>query len=141
MLHQLRQTAADLGLPFGKREFTYNSRLAQELEKWAESKGKGDLYRRAVFNAYFVSGLNIAQQHVLLQIVTSIGLSGSQARQVLSDRRFRDEVDGDWRRSKEKGVSAVPTFRLDNDMIVGAQPLPVLEKLLKKHGIGHRKRI
>jgi predicted DsbA family dithiol-disulfide isomerase len=32
-----------------KRKKTYNSRLAQELGKWAETKGKGDEYHDAVF--------------------------------------------------------------------------------------------
>ena len=31
------------GLPYNAdRNMSYNSRLAQELSKWAESKGKGD---------------------------------------------------------------------------------------------------
>ena len=34
MMRNLRQTAADLGLPFGERKKTYNSRLAQELESF-----------------------------------------------------------------------------------------------------------
>ena len=41
MMRHLRQTAAELGLPFGDREKTYNSRLSQELGLWAESKNKG----------------------------------------------------------------------------------------------------
>ncbi|MCP4688650.1 MAG: hypothetical protein GY859_11410, partial [Desulfobacterales bacterium] len=35
MISRLRETAADLGLPFGSRGKSYNSRLAQELGKWA----------------------------------------------------------------------------------------------------------
>jgi predicted DsbA family dithiol-disulfide isomerase len=39
---RLKQVADELGLPLGDRKMTFNSRLAQELAKWAESKGKGD---------------------------------------------------------------------------------------------------
>jgi predicted DsbA family dithiol-disulfide isomerase len=39
---------------------TYNSRLAQELGKWVETRGKGDQYHDAVFQAYFVDGKNLA---------------------------------------------------------------------------------
>ena len=60
MMRHLKKTAADLGLPFGKREKTYNSRLAQELGLWAESKNKGDEFHAAAFRAYFVDGKNIA---------------------------------------------------------------------------------
>ena len=41
VLAHLNRTAKDLGLPFGKRERTYNSRLAQELGKlanWPKSR-------------------------------------------------------------------------------------------------------
>ncbi len=44
-IHQVRQrlnqVARELDLPFSERKMTYNSRLAQELAKWAESKGVG----------------------------------------------------------------------------------------------------
>ena len=138
MLQQLQQTAAQLQLPFGHRVNTYNSRLAQELEKWTESVGKADQFRHAVFHAYFASGQNIARSEILVDIVESIGLSGVEARQVLETRRFRNAVDRDWARSKKMGVTAVPTFVLGSDIVVGAQPKAVLEQLLIKHGIARR---
>ena len=39
VLDNLTRTAAELGLAFGKREKTYNSRMAQELGKLAEQQG------------------------------------------------------------------------------------------------------
>ena len=35
---QLKTTAAKFGLEFGNREMTYNSRLAQEVGLWAQTK-------------------------------------------------------------------------------------------------------
>jgi predicted DsbA family dithiol-disulfide isomerase len=135
MLQQLQHTAARLKLPFGQRKYTYNSRLAQELEKWAESEGKGDAYRHAVFRAYFAFGHNIARSEILIQIAEAIGLSGARAEQVLTERRYRDAVDRDWQQSKNAGISAVPTFRLNGDAVVGAQPSSVLKQLLTRHGV------
>jgi predicted DsbA family dithiol-disulfide isomerase len=54
---RLKKVARELDLPWGERKKTYNSRLAQELGKWAETKGKGDEYHDAVFRAYFVDGI------------------------------------------------------------------------------------
>ena len=62
MMHQLKKTAAGLGLPFGNREKTYNSRLAQELGLWAETMNKGEEFHLAAFKAYFVDGKNIARR-------------------------------------------------------------------------------
>jgi len=39
----------------------YNSRLAQELALWSESKNRGDEFHAAVFKAYFVDSKNIAE--------------------------------------------------------------------------------
>ena len=39
VMDHLSSVAAELGLPFGKREKTFNSRIAQELGKLAEKKG------------------------------------------------------------------------------------------------------
>jgi predicted DsbA family dithiol-disulfide isomerase len=75
MMRRLRKTAADLRLPFGQRERTYNSRLAQELGLWAESKSKGDVFHMAVFKAYFVDGKNIAKIPVLLDLAASVSLA------------------------------------------------------------------
>ena len=50
------------GLPFNaERNMSYNSRLAQELSKWAEEKGKGDEAHDVLFRAYFVDVKNIGK--------------------------------------------------------------------------------
>lgn len=52
----LKATAAKLGLPFGDRTATCNSRRAQELGKWAEAENRGEPFHRLAFEAYFVKG-------------------------------------------------------------------------------------
>jgi len=59
MQARLLQIAAAEGVPMIERTRTCNSRLAQELGKWAESLGRGDEFRRAVYRAYFELGSNI----------------------------------------------------------------------------------
>jgi len=59
MVRRLRFQAMELGLPFGERTITCNSRLAQELGLWAESKGKGKQFHNAAFRAYFAEGHNL----------------------------------------------------------------------------------
>jgi predicted DsbA family dithiol-disulfide isomerase len=135
---RLRHVADELGLPFGERKRTYNTRLAQELAKWAESKGKGDSFHEAVFRAYFVDGKNIGNTDELAALANSIGLPEQEARSVLESRTFREAVDSDWSRSYAFGVTAVPTFVIDRHSVVGAQPYEALEGLLKTCGIKRR---
>lgn len=122
------------GLPFGERKFSYNSRLAQELAKWAERQGRGDAFHDAVFRAYFVDAVNIGDAETLLRLVEEAGLPVEEARRVLSDRTFRQAVDDDWQRCRSLGVSAVPTYLSEGLAIVGAEPYERLERLVTEAG-------
>jgi predicted DsbA family dithiol-disulfide isomerase len=132
MKAHVRQTAQQLGLPFGNRTHTYNSRLAQELGKWAEENGQGDAFHDAVFLAYFAEGLNIHQTDVLKAIARQAGLSGQEAVDILQRRVFKSAVDHDWQRSHAKGVTAVPTFRIQNRVLTGFQPYAALEAFMQQ---------
>jgi len=139
IISRLRQVAVELGLPLGKRKKTYNSRLAQELAKWAESKGKGDSFNEAVFRAYFVDGKNIGKLDVLAALAKSVGLSEQEARSVLELRTFREAVDSDWSRSHALGITAVPTFFVKGRVLVGFPADEPLEEFARACGAEKRK--
>src|SRR6201987_646919 len=98
------------GLPYGRRTHTYNSRLAQELGKWADTQPGGEAIHDALFHAYFVDARDISQPAVLLEIVKQVGLPVEAARDVLEKRTFRAAVDADWKLSRDYGITGVPTF-------------------------------
>lgn len=139
MVH-LREVAEGLGLPLGERERTYNTRLAQELGKWAEAKGKGDEFHNTIFRAYFVDGTNIGMTAELVELAKSLNLPGEEAQKVIQTRAFKDAVDMDWTRSHRMGVSGVPTFMIGHQSVVGAQPYEALEHLMKTNNIRKRPR-
>jgi len=120
------------GLPYGERTMTYNSRLAQELGKWADTQPGGEAIHDALFRAYFVEARDISQPAVLLDIVQHVGLSADAAREVLEKRTFKDAVDADWKLSREYGITGVPTFVVGRYGVVGAQPYEALEQLVRK---------
>jgi predicted DsbA family dithiol-disulfide isomerase len=135
MMQHLKNTAADLGLPLGTRETTYNSRLAQELGLWAESQNKGDAFHMAAFKAYFVDGKNIAEIPVLLDIATSVELSFREATKVIETRAFKNAVDIDWDLSRKKAITGVPAFVINNETLIGAQPYEVLSNFVRVNGV------
>ena len=53
---------------------------------------------------------------------------------MLEERRFKDAVDADWTRSRQIGVTGVPTFAAGGYGVVGAQPYEAIEQLLKQAG-------
>ena len=122
MLKRLEQTAAGLGLPFGERPMSFNSRRAQEAAKWAESHGKADAFHNAVFRAYFADGKNLHEIETLAAAAESVGLKGVDLEEVLQSKTFKAAVDRDWLRSHHLGITAVPTFRMNEENLIGAQP-------------------
>jgi predicted DsbA family dithiol-disulfide isomerase len=134
VMGHLSSVAAELGLPLGKREKTYNSRLAQELGKLAEKQGFGEPFHMAAFKAYFVDGWNIGLESTLVDLSMSIGLSEADVKDALEKRTFKNAVDEDWNRSHQKGVTAVPTFMLNGMSLVGAQPYEKLVQLMESGG-------
>jgi predicted DsbA family dithiol-disulfide isomerase len=138
MKRKLSKTAEDFGLPFRGSDKIYNSRLAQELGLWSESINKGDEFHAAVFRAYFVDGKNIANIPLLVELASSVGLSGDEAAGILATRAFRAAVDADWTLSREKSIRAVPTFVINQDRLIGAQPYMALEELMEANGIKRR---
>ena len=120
------------GLPYGERTMTYNSRLSQELGKWADTQPGGEAIHDALFRAYFVEARNIGDPAVLLEIADKLGLSSEGARAVLDKRTFKDAVDRDWALSRQLGVTGVPTFVAGGYGVVGAQPYETLERLVEK---------
>ena len=120
------------GLPYRRRTHTYNSRLAQEVAKWAETKPGGDAVHDALFKAYFVDGLNIGDAAVLVDVARAVGLPADEAAATLKERRYKTGVDADWAKSRAYGVTGVPTFVSGDLGVVGAQPYETLVQLLRQ---------
>ena len=120
------------GLPYGERTMTYNSRLSQELGKWADTQPGGEAFHDAMFRAYFVEARDISRPEVLLEIAERAGLPRAAATEVLEKRTFRAAVDADWKLSREYGITGVPTFVAGHRGVVGAQPYEVIERLVKQ---------
>ena len=134
----MKQAADEAGLPLIDRLKTYNSRLAQELGKWAESNDKGDSFHHAVFKAYFADGINIAKIPALMDIAASVGLPREESEAVLVERTFKAKVNEDWSLSRKNRITAVPTFVMNKDKLVGAQPYEMLERLMEANGVKKR---
>ncbi len=134
MRARLVELAKQEGLPYGDRSMTYNSRLAQELGKWADGQDGGDRIHDALLRASCVDGVDSGRAEVLLEIAGRLDLDVEEACEVLEKRSFGDAVDRDWQRSRELGVTGVPTFVAGGHGVVGAQPYETLEALVVKAG-------
>lgn len=137
-MQQLEKVANTLGLPLAKRVTISNSGLAQELAKWAETKGALEAYHQAIHKAYFADGLNIADRSVLMDVVKSCKLSRNEALSVIEKRSFSQAVSEDWEKAEKLKILVAPTYILNSDRLVGSQTFEKLEAFLKKHQIKER---
>ncbi len=138
MRARLEAAMAAEGLPYGDRSMTYNSRLSQELAAWAVTQPGGEAIHDALFRAYFADGRNIGDPEVLAELVEGLGLPRAEAEAVMTARTFREVVDLDWQRSRQVGVTGVPTYVAAGLGVVGAQPYEQLESLVQQAGAERR---
>lgn len=131
MKAQMSERMQAEGLPYGDRTMTYNSRLAQELGAWADTQPGGGAIHDALFRAYFVDALDVSNIDVLVQTASSVGLAEADARRVLEQREFKAAIDSDWEKSRQYGVTGVPTFVANQRGVVGAQPYEALVELVR----------
>ena len=125
-------------LPYKNRTHTYNSRLAQEIGAWAQSIDNETSIHDNFFEAYFVQGLNVGLESVILDVVSKSGLNPEEARKVIKNRLFMKNIDDDWNKSRNYGVTGVPTYVYQKQSMVGAQPHENLVEFLNHFGIPKR---
>ncbi len=131
---RLKNLMEQEGLEYGNRAMTFNSRLAQELAKWADSQPGGQAIHDLLYRAYFVEGHNLADVEFLVSIAASLDLDETEARDILVNRKFSAAIDADWQRCRELKIMAVPTYLCNGEKLVGAQTFEVLETLVVSQG-------
>ena len=99
---RMKELMVNEGLPYNNRSHTYNSRLAQEIGIWAQTIDNETSIHDNFFEAYFVQGLNVGLESVILDVVSKSGLDTEEAKNVIKNRLFKKNVDEDWNKSKKK---------------------------------------
>lgn len=124
-------TAAGLNFNFDNA-IPANTFKAHCILQYAKLFGKGHEMKEVLFNAYFVEGKNIADEQLLLQLASSIGLKDADV-SVFSDKDLQQKIESDIYESRQVGVQGVPFFVVNNRYgISGAQPVSVFSNTLTK---------
>jgi predicted DsbA family dithiol-disulfide isomerase len=122
----VREATEAAGLPLNRPLVVPNSRQAHEIGYLAEEKGLGDVYHRAVFNAYFAEARNIGDAEVLAEIGAETGMARDEILEVLQSGRYRAEVDRATADAFERGIRSVPNYIFASGKgFSGAQPYQV----------------
>ena len=125
------QVANAEGLDYSARTHWYNSLPAHEAALWADANADGEAFRRAVYRAYFVDGLNIGSAEVLAELASGLGFNAEALRTALADKTYADKVQEQFEFARQVGVTGVPTYVAGRYSMVGAQPYQIFEKLIE----------
>jgi predicted DsbA family dithiol-disulfide isomerase len=134
MHNRMKALMESEGLPYSRRTHTYNSRLAQELAKWADTKPGHEGIHGALYRAYFVDLRNIGDPGVLADVARSVDLPADEVHNVLVHRTFKEAVDADWQKARRSGITGVPSFIAGSYKLVGAHPYDVLAQFVTAAG-------
>lgn len=121
------------GLEVHSGPFGIDSRLALVADKYAEAQGKGEVFHKAVMNAYWQEARGIDDLNVLKEIAGNVGLNVEQFETALKDPQFDAEVVADVELAHEYGLNGVPALIFaDKYLVSGAQPYDTLKRVVDK---------
>jgi predicted DsbA family dithiol-disulfide isomerase len=129
----IRERGASVGFPFGPRVRTYNTFDAHRLLHWAGLEGKQLPLKLALLRAYHTDGKNPGDHDVLIEAAQSVGLDAAQARAVLQDDRYADEVRAEEHEYQAMGIHSVPSIIFNGRYLVtGGQPAEAFEQAIRQ---------
>lgn len=134
MIDRMTQVGAADGLDFRfDRAKPGNTFDAHRLLSWAAEHGKQDALKERLFLAYMHEGRSVADHDELVALAADVGLSPDEARAVLDEGRYADEVRADEALATELGIGGVPFFVIDGRYAVsGAQPAELLLQAMQR---------
>lgn len=131
----IRQRGAEVGFTFNmdKRKRIVNTFDAHRLLHWAALQGRQPELKEALLAAYFTDGRDVSSRDVLVDVAAQVGLDPVEARHVLAEDRYAQDVRAHEQFYQSQGVRAVPSVIInDRYLIQGGQPPEVFEQTLRK---------
>jgi predicted DsbA family dithiol-disulfide isomerase len=134
MIDNMTAAAAGDGLDFRfDRARVGNTFDAHRLLHLAGERGVQDAVKERLLRATFTEGEPIGDAETLVRLVAEAGLDADEARTVLAEGRFSDDVRAEELDAQRLGITGVPFFVVDRTYgVSGAQPAEVLRQVLDK---------
>ena len=126
------------GLPHAERlEKVPSSRRALVLGEIARDQGRHEELHPRLFEAYWVKGLDIGDDDVLVELASELGMDREETATELVAWApdLLGAIEHETRSAVEMGVTGVPGWLVDQRLLVpGAQPHEVFERVLTRLG-------
>ncbi len=121
---RLKALGTELGFTFNYADDMrmYNTFKAHQLLHWASESGHQHALKIELFSAFFTNGRNVHDLEVLSEAAETVGLDGGEARAVLEDARYAQEVRQQEQFWTSQGIQGVPAVIFNQrHLLSGAQ--------------------
>lgn len=130
---RLKKMADESGLPMVRPDALPNSRRSLEASEYARAHGKHEEFHRVVFRKLYGEGQDISKWEVLCAAAKEVGLDADEMQRETESGRYRDILDAQLEKAHALGISAVPTYIINDKYAVeGAQPFEAFQRVMKK---------
>ena len=110
-----------------------NTWRAHEFLAYASAQGKNGAAWDRVFRAYYGETRSVFTVDALLELAPDLGLDPAEARRVLDEGRFRQQVQDEARQARRLGATGTPFIVIDGRYTVpGAQDTGTLLRALQQ---------
>ena len=109
---------------FDRIRRTPNTLAAHGLIRLAQSNGHASSLVERLFKAYFIEGLDIGDDSVLLEIATSTGLDTDQLQSFFAGDRALDSLRAEDAVARASGVTGVPFFIINGQYSISGAVAP-----------------
>ncbi len=120
---------------FEWRDFAYlgeESRTAAQAARAAQEQGKFWEYHDALYqNQGSINGGTFSDEK-LVDLAREIGLDAESFESGLTSGRFEPVVQRDLREAQDAGIQGTPSFTVNEQVLVGPQPLEAFEQVIEE---------
>jgi predicted DsbA family dithiol-disulfide isomerase len=131
----VEDAARESGIPLDlmKQPFSYPTAAGHTLIRHAKDKGTQPALAKALHEAYFLLGQNIASRAVLVDIATRHGFTEDEATRLVEDEQELAITRSEAELAAARGIRGVPFFVFGDRLAVsGAQPVAVLQQAIRE---------
>lgn len=121
------------GVTLQQGPFGIDSRPALIGAKFAEARGLGAVYHKAVMDAYWLHAQDIGDIAVLADLAAGVGLDRGAFLAALVAPVYDKRVQADVDEARAVGINSVPALVfVQRYLVSGAQPYPVLTQVVEQ---------